>query len=87
MRQACTFATSGYAGGMKIHRKNFKIALVLAEITRRELARRVGVSNSFIGYLLTGARPIPQKRLAQIAEILGVSERWLLGLDGPEVRS
>ena len=49
-------------------------------ISLRELARRLGVSPAFLSQIEAGRQhKIPKARIVQVAEMLGVSEGYLLG--------
>ncbi len=49
-------------------------------ISLRELARRLGVSPAFLSQIEAGRQhKIPKARIVQVAEMLGVSEAYLLG--------
>lgn len=55
------------------------------KLTQAELAARMGyTSKSTINKIELGINDIPLSRLAQFAQILGVSEPWLLGYDEPK---
>lgn len=50
------------------------------EWTQRELAKRMGYGNhSTIGKIENGSVDLPQSRIVQFADVLGVSIKWLLG--------
>jgi len=56
--------------------KKIKLILLLRGIPQAELARRLGVSEAYISYVVTGKRPGKEAR-KKIARILGVPEEEL----------
>ena len=49
-------------------------------ISLREMARQLGVSPAFLSQIEAGRQhKIPKARIVQVAEMLGVSEAYLLG--------
>lgn len=52
------------------------------KLSQRELCEKMGYSNhSTIGKIETGKVDIPQSRIVQFAEVLGVSVAYLMGWD------
>jgi transcriptional regulator with XRE-family HTH domain len=52
------------------------------KLSQRELCQKMGYSNhSTIGKIETGKVDIPQSRIVQFAEVLGVSVAYLMGWD------
>jgi len=56
--------------------KKIKLILLIRGIPQAELARRLGVSEAYISYVITGKRPGREAR-KKIAKILGVAEEEL----------
>lgn len=52
-----------------------------------ELSEKTGIPKSMVSYYLSGKSVPKADRLYKIAEILGVSEAWLLGYDVPKART
>ena len=52
-----------------------------------ELAERADVPKSMISYYLSGKSVPKADRIYKMAQVLGVSESWLLGYDVPKVRT
>lgn len=53
-------------------------------ITQRKLASMLGLSASMVSQIERGERPIPEKRIADFASILGVTSGELRGAPAPE---
>ena len=51
-------------------------------LTQQKIAERFGVSQSYVGSLLTGATPIGKKTASKWAKEFGLSEAWLLTGEG-----
>lgn len=49
--------------------------------SQRDLASRMGYTHSTVGRIETGKIDIPQSRIVQFAEVLGVSVAYLMGWD------
>ncbi|WP_025897459.1 helix-turn-helix domain-containing protein [Sneathiella glossodoripedis] len=66
----------------EIFRKNLLRALEAAELKQSQLADRAQIDRSTLGQLLNESEPrLPNSHtLAEIAEVLGVSSDWLIGL-------
>ncbi len=66
----------------EIFRKNLLIALETANLKQAQLADRAKIDRSTLGQLLNEKEPrLPNSHtLAEIAEVLGVSSDWLIGL-------
>src|SRR5690606_22378013 len=58
--------------------EEIRARLARQRLSGRELARRLGVSASWVSYRLTGSQPIDLNDLERIAKALGVSVRQLL---------
>ena len=67
-------------------RTRFEKALAFADMKPVDLARATGISEATISQYRSGYSAPKQKRLALIAEKLGVDPAWLLGLDVPMIR-
>ena len=52
-----------------------------------ELAERADVPKSMISYYLSGKSVPKADRIYKMAQVLGVSESWLLGYNVPKVRT
>ena len=52
-----------------------------------ELAERADVPKSMVSYYLSGKSVPKADRIYKMAQVLGVSEAWLLGYDVPKVRT
>ena len=52
-----------------------------------ELAERADVPKSMISYYLSGKSVPKADRIYKMAQVLGVSEAWLLGYNVPKVRT
>lgn len=52
-----------------------------------ELAERADVPKSMVSYYLSGKSVPKADRIYKMAQVLGVSESWLLGYDVPKVRT
>lgn len=52
-----------------------------------ELAERADVPKSMVSYYLAGKSVPKADRVYKMAQVLGVSEAWLLGYDVPRVRT
>lgn len=61
------------ANRIKLARKNLGI-------TKRELAERMGLHETSIAKYELGGVDFPVSRIRDLAEVLGVTESWLLGL-------
>lgn len=61
------------AGRIKLTRKNLGM-------TKRELAEKMGLHETSIAKYELGKVDFPVSRIRELAEILGVTESWLLGL-------
>lgn len=57
-----------------------KVARENLGITKKELAERLGLHESSISKYETGKVDFPVSRIRDLANILGVTESWLLGL-------
>lgn len=53
-------------------------------ISQAELSKRTGIPKSAMSQYLSGAFKPKQKRTYLLAKALGVSEAWLIGMDGAE---
>jgi len=63
--------------------KRLTIAMDAAGMTSADLARRLGVNAAIISQYKSGRYKPRQERVYEIAQILGRSPAWLLGLDEP----
>ena len=52
-----------------------------------ELSEKTGIPKSMVSYYLSGKNIPKSDRVYQIAQVLGVSEAWLLGYDVPQSRT
>lgn len=52
-----------------------------------ELAEKTGVPKSMVSYYLSGKSVPKADRVYKMAQVLGVSEAWLLGYNVPKVRT
>ena len=50
------------------------------ELTRRELAKRVDLSESLVSMMLSGRRPMDPARVEVFAEVLGLDAEGAIGL-------
>ena len=55
----------------------FKLVRMLNECTAEELANRLGVSKSYISAWENNLKPIPKKRIKQLAKLFDVSEEFI----------
>lgn len=64
--------------------RNIAAARKQAGLTQEELAQRVGYkTKSAINKIELGVRDLPQKKIAQFAQALGVTPGHLMGWDAP----
>jgi transcriptional regulator with XRE-family HTH domain len=57
-----------------------------ADLTQREIARRIGTSTPYVGHLESGKRHPSEEVIAKIAEVLGFDRRELFFLANPKTR-
>ena len=62
-------------------------ALRIRNMKQAELSERTGIPKSAISQYCSGSFKPKQQRLFLIAEVLGVDEAWLMGLDVPMERN
>lgn len=63
--------------------ERLKEALSIRNMKQSELAARTGIGKSSISTYLSGAYVPKQKNIYKMAQVLDVSEAWLMGLDVP----
>lgn len=68
---------------MVISPYNLKIALDNSELTASEICKQIGINKSAFSHYLSGKCSPKADKLKQIADILKVSEDYLLGLEDP----
>ncbi len=61
--------------------RGMKVRMFELDMTEKELAKRSGVPNRSISNYVTRKSTMKADALAAIAEALGVSADWLLGLE------
>jgi predicted transcriptional regulator len=57
-----------------------------ADLTQREIARRIGTSTPYVGHLESGKRHPSEEVISRIAEVLGFDRRELFFLANPKAR-
>ncbi len=57
-----------------------------ADLTQREIARRIGTSTPYVGHLESGKRHPSEEVISKIAEVLGFDRRELFFLANPKTR-
>lgn len=62
------------------------LAVVRSGLSRSDISRRSGVSETAISRYVRGERMVSSHALVSLCEVLDVSADWILGLD-PETRS
>ena len=62
-------------------------ALTLSGLKQADLARETGLDRGSISSYLSGRYEPKQKAIYKMAQVLNVSESWLLGLDVPMYRT
>lgn len=63
--------------------QRLNMALDAAGMSGADLARKLGISDAIVSQYRSGKYKPRDERLYEIAQILGCSPAWLLGLDTP----
>lgn len=60
--------------------KRVRIRRMILELTREDLAERIGVCTSYIGHIERGTRKLSVDTLYELCKALDVSADWLMGI-------